>query len=188
MSSVRDTVTGEPERSLAELRALVAEAPDDPELRYELALACEDAGDFAGMVREYLQVRHLDARHDRDDGIGTREEVDLIERVAAEVLDALPEPFASRLAGVPVVLEARPSLALVREGFDPRAFGLFEGPMVTDGDHGLELPARIVLFTSNLLASFAGDELADEVRITVLHEVGHYFGLDEDDMERLGLH
>mgnify|MGYP005813335487 CR=1 FL=1 len=48
-------------------------------------------------------------------------------------------------------------------------------------------PTRIVLFTSNLLASFADDDLEEQVEITVLHEVGHYFGLDENDMVRLGL-
>jgi predicted Zn-dependent protease with MMP-like domain len=50
------------------------------------------------------------------------------------------------------------------------------------------MPTRIVLYTANLTASCQDqDELEREVEITVLHEVGHYFGLDEDDMERLGL-
>ncbi len=170
------------------LRARVRAAPDDAELRYELALAYEEAGDRAGMIREFLQVRYLDMQQDRLDGVGSPDELDAIERIAAEVLDGLPEPFASRLGSVPIVMEPRPSLALVREGFDPRAYGLFEGPMLTDGDQLVELPTRIVLYTSNLLASFDDDELAEQVRITVLHEVGHYFGLDEEDMERLGLH
>jgi predicted Zn-dependent protease with MMP-like domain len=49
-------------------------------------------------------------------------------------------------------------------------------------------PTRIVLYACNLLAEFPDPvDLQEQVEITVLHEVGHYFGLDEDDMERLGL-
>ena len=49
-------------------------------------------------------------------------------------------------------------------------------------------PTRIVLFYSNLLASFPDRErLADEIEITLLHEIGHYFGLDEHEVEDLGL-
>jgi predicted Zn-dependent protease with MMP-like domain len=88
------------------------------------------------------------------------------------------------------VLEARPAEALVREGFDPRALGLFEG----QGDLGQhsgathDAPTRIVLFYANLLASFPDeDALREEIEVTILHEIGHFFGLDEDDMERLGL-
>jgi predicted Zn-dependent protease with MMP-like domain len=91
---------------------------------------------------------------------------------------------------VPIVLEPRPHPDLVREGFDPRSLGLFEGL-----EHGrLEAgeaavaPTRIVLYYANMLADFPEhDELADEIEITILHEVGHFFGLDEDDLERLGL-
>ncbi|MCA9711264.1 MAG: metallopeptidase family protein, partial [Myxococcales bacterium] len=111
-------------------------------------------------------------------------------RVAARLLEGLPEPFASRLADVPVVLEPRPGAALVADGFDPRAFGLFEGPedfgrrshAVTDR------PSRIVLFWANLLDAF-GDEtqLHAEVEVTLLHEIGHFFGLDEDGVDALGL-
>ncbi len=81
-------------------------------------------------------------------------------------------------------LEPRPSEELVREGFDPRAYGIFEGNM---HDEDAPVPTCITLFTHNLLADFDDDELEEQLEITILHEVGHYFGLDEDDMERLGL-
>ena len=78
----------------------------------------------------------------------------------------------------------------MREGFDPRALGLFEGADDA-GQRSGEIqvaPTRIVLFYANLLASFPDeDALREEIDITIRHEVGHFFGLDEDDMERLGL-
>jgi predicted Zn-dependent protease with MMP-like domain len=49
-------------------------------------------------------------------------------------------------------------------------------------------PTRIVLYACNLLAEFPeAEDLREQVEVTVLHEVGHFFGLDEDDLERLGL-
>jgi predicted Zn-dependent protease with MMP-like domain len=115
---------------------------------------------------------------------------DSILRYAATTVEALPEEFRNRLRHVPVVIEDRPAKHLVEEGFDPRSYGLFEGQ-----DHGAVLAnqgadsvTRIVLYAANLIADFPeSEDLEEEVRITVMHECGHFFGLDEDDMERLGL-
>ena len=79
---------------------------------------------------------------------------------------------------------------IIEEGFDPRALGLFEGPddFGQRSVHAPPTPSRIVLFYMNLEASFPErDALAEEIEVTILHELGHYFGLDEDDVERLGL-
>jgi predicted Zn-dependent protease with MMP-like domain len=177
-----------PEAALAHLTRAVEVDRDDADARYRLALAYEELGDHERMRRELLQVRALDAEADRSIGLGSEEELTFIVDVAAEVIAALPDDLAARLAHVPVVLEPRPSLVLVSEGFDPRAFGLFEGPGQLDGQHAVEAPTRIVLYTANLLAEFADpDELAEQIEITVLHEIGHYFGFEEEDMERLGL-
>jgi predicted Zn-dependent protease with MMP-like domain len=177
--------TGEVAGAVAELKRVLEADPDFADAHHTLALALEELGDEQGMVHHFLRTRVLDAKLDKDRGVGSQEDLDLIERVARETVDGLPEEFASKLRKVPVILEHRPSRSLVEEGFDPRAFGLFEGP--EHGRDDVPAPTRIVLFTSNLLASFAGEELEQQVEITVLHEVGHYFGLDERDMERLGL-
>jgi predicted Zn-dependent protease with MMP-like domain len=133
-----------------------------------------------------LRVRALDAEHDRDAGLGKPEHFDFIDRVAREVLDALPAPFAARLDHVPVMIERRPARALVEDGFDPRSFGLFEGP--TEAMRDVPAPTRIVLFACNLLAEFSDpDTLAHQVELTLLHEIGHFFGLDEAELEELGL-
>jgi predicted Zn-dependent protease with MMP-like domain len=168
------------------LEAVVALDREHSDAWYALARAAEELGDEAAMIEHHLHVHALDARHDREARLGQPEELDQIERVAYEVLSGLPAPFAERLAHVPVLLERRPSRDLVRDGFDPRALGLFEGP--THGDTSTAAPTRIVLFVNNLLADFPEDpELSEQIEITLLHEIGHYFGLDEDDMERLGL-
>ena len=153
---------------------------------HDLALAAEARGDHGTMIAHFQRVRVLDAKQDRDARLGTAAELAHIEEVAREVLAGLPPPWAERLADVPIVLERHPSRELVAEGFDPRSVGLFEGRNY--GDEDTPAPSRIVLFTCNLLIEFPEEpELSEEIEITLLHEIGHYFGLDEDALERLGL-
>jgi predicted Zn-dependent protease with MMP-like domain len=89
---------------------------------------------------------------------------------------------------VPILIDDMPSEDIIADGFDPRLLGLFQGtPMPEDGALAPTV-TNILLFKRNL-ERFAEDEehLAEEIRITVLHETAHYFGLDEDDLEALGL-
>jgi len=117
---------------------------------------------------------------------------DLIVEAAEGAVASLPDAFRERLSEVPILVEPRPSEDLVREGFDPRALGLFEGPTHAEREQGEAAeagePTRIVLFSANLASeSLDEDQLRTEVATTVLHEVGHYFGLDEDELGRMGL-
>ena len=177
--------TGDLDTAMTELKLALETDPDFADAHYALGLLYEELSDQASAVHHFLRTRALDARLDKERSLGDKAEVDRIERVARETIDALPDEFAERLRSVPVLLEPRPSRQLVETGFDPRAYGLFEGP--EHGRDDIPAPTRIVLYTSNLLANFNGDELEEQVETTVIHEVGHYFGLDEDDMERLGL-
>ncbi len=105
-----------------------------------------------------------------------------------EKLDVLPGEIVEKLVNVPIIAEERPSPDLVKQGFDPRSMGLFEG--VPWSDQGLSGPAlgRIVLYRANIAAYARTPEEADEqVRITLLHETAHFFGLDEEGVSRLGL-
>lgn len=182
---------GRPALARARLEAAVVADPTLADARYALARLLEDAGEHAAQAEHDRAVLRLDAAAHRRAGIGGREDLAFIERVVAEVLDQVPEPFASRLHEVPIVLEPRPHEEIVSEGFDPRAFGLFEGP----DDLGRRSiatvdprPTRIVVFFANLLDAFAReDELREQIEITLLHELGHYFGLDEDQVDALGL-
>jgi predicted Zn-dependent protease with MMP-like domain len=174
------------------LEQLVREEPEFAEARHALALAYEELGQFEPCTRELLEVRRLDAASDAAEGFDLTRVEARIRATAEKVLEELPAKFRRRLIGVPVLVEERPSEALVRERFDPRSLGLFEGP--TDAERQLgdvaPTPTRIVLYAANL-AAFADPsdaaELAREVEVTLLHEIGHYFGLNEEELEALGL-
>ena len=177
-----------PEAAHERLLEAVAIDPNDADIRHALALACEALGDGEGMRRHFMQTRILDARADREAGIGSERELDFIEQTAADTLERLPEAFRSRLHNVTITLEPRPSMRLVSEGFDPRAYGVFDAPVLIDDALPEAAPSRIVLFTANLLtATRDGEALARQVEITMLHEIAHYFGFEEADMARLGL-
>ncbi|HKU39386.1 MAG TPA: metallopeptidase family protein [Polyangiales bacterium] len=174
------------EAALPSLQHVIELDPRHSDAHYDLGRIAEQIGDRLTLVKHFLRVRALDAEHDRDAGLGLPEHFDFIDRVARETLDALPAPFASRLQHVPVLIERRPARALVEDGFAPRSFGLFEGP--TDAMRDVPAPTRIVLFACNLLAEFPDrDTLAHQVELTLLHEIGHFFGLDEAELEELGL-
>jgi predicted Zn-dependent protease with MMP-like domain len=177
--------SGDLEHAMSELKLALEADPDFADAHYQLGLLYEELEDQASAVHHFLRTRALDARLDKERNLEAKLDVDRIEQVARETIEGLPGEFAERLRHVPVLLEPRPARPLVETGFDPRAFGLFEGP-----EHGADdvpAPTRIVLYTSNLLANFADEELDQQVETTVMHEVGHYFGLSEDDMVRLGL-
>jgi predicted Zn-dependent protease with MMP-like domain len=174
------------------LEQLVREEPAFAEARHALALTYEELGQLEACSRELLEVRRLDAASDAAQGFDLERVEERIRLMAEKVLDELPVKFRRRLIGVPVLVEERPSEALVRERFDPRSVGLFEGP--TDAERQIgnvaPTPTRIVLYAANLAAFVDPDdeaELAGEVEVTLLHEIGHYFGLDEEELEALGL-
>ena len=101
--------------------------------------------------------------------------------VVREALDSLPPDIAAGLRNVAVVVEDE-------DPDDPDLYGVFEGVPLTEGGPAPgDLPNRIAIFRRPLEADFDEvDELRDEIRITVLHELGHYFGLDEGRLEELG--
>ena len=99
----------------------------------------------------------------------------------AAALDSLPPHLAAALDNVAVVIEDE-------HPDDPDLYGLYEGvPLPERGDMSGALPDRITIFRLPLEDEFADPrELEHEIRITVLHELGHYFGLDEDRLAELG--
>ncbi len=96
-------------------------------------------------------------------------------------LDALPPAIAAGLDNVAVVIEDE-------NPDDPDLFGLYEGvPLPERGDMAGALPDRIAIYRLPLEEDFPDPEqLVREIRVTVLHELGHYFGLDEDRLAELG--
>lgn len=126
-----------------------------------------------------------------------------------EVLGSLPQAFHDLIEEAPIVLEDRPSKRLLLElGMDPAEddlCGLHSGVPLTHRtvqDTGM-LPDVIHLFREGIVEHAGGwkerddpdapgeriggeDRVREEIRITLLHEIGHHFGLDEDDLARLG--
>jgi len=116
-----------------------------------------------------------------------------IRKEVTRVLDRLPRRFREQLRNVEFVVEERPSVELLRtEGLDPRRdtlFGIYQGvplPERSALDPPL-LPDKITIFSEPLCESFPDlEELRAQIRLTVLHEIAHYFGMDEDQIEELG--
>jgi predicted Zn-dependent protease with MMP-like domain len=118
---------------------------------------------------------------------------DQLRKEVCRIVDRLPRRFRERLRNVEFVVEERPSRALLRsEGLDPRCdtlYGIYQGvplPERSALDPPL-LPDKITIFAEPLLQDFPDpDDLREEIRLTVLHEIAHYFGMDEDEVEKLG--
>lgn len=114
--------------------------------------------------------------------------------LAQSVVDAaqrrLPAAVRGPALAVPVCYEPVPNDAILAEGWEPDILGLFIGH-----GHGGELaeeqplPPQILLFLDNIWDYAGGDETVyrDEVRLTYLHELGHYLGWDEEEVARRGL-
>jgi len=113
---------------------------------------------------------------------------ELVERV----LETLPSPFAEFIAEVPVEVCDRPTAAQMRlVGLRQNSLllGLYRGRPLTQRsvEESGRLPDVIYIFQEPIQAvSENEDELADQVRKTVLHEIGHHFGMNERDLEELG--
>jgi predicted Zn-dependent protease with MMP-like domain len=130
----------------------------------------------------------------------TPAERERFDALVEEVIADLPKGIRTLLDEVPVIVEDRPDPKLLKgladagEGDDDLC-GLHSGIAFTERsvESSGELPSDIYLFRHGILAQAGGwagedadDRVYEEIWITLLHEVGHQFGLDEDDLERLG--
>ena len=116
-----------------------------------------------------------------------------IRKEVARVIDKLPKEFREQLRNVEIVVETRPSKELLlAEGLDPREdtlYGIYQGVPLPDRSalNPPPLPDKITIFAEPLLEDFPDpDELREEIRLTVLHEIAHYFGMEEEEIEDLG--
>lgn len=134
------------------------------------------------------------ARHPSASGKGPGSpRVARFERLVDGALARIPMPFAAALDEVAVVIEDEPSDAqLIENGLDPEydsLYGLYEGvPRTEWGADWAPVPNKITLFRLPLEEDFPHpDDLAEEVRITVIHELAHHLGIDDDRLEELGV-
>lgn len=112
------------------------------------------------------------------------------EKVVKKTLDHLPSGIREKAMLIPVTLEATPTPDMIDDGITEDTLGLFVGESFEDAGHTLNpMPGQIILFVENLWGFAERDPRAfrEEVRITFMHELGHYFGWDEEDLYIRGL-
>ncbi len=116
-----------------------------------------------------------------------------IKKEVAQILDRLPEEFRSRLHNVEIVIEQRPEKSqLIAMGLDPQRdvlYGLYEGTPLPERSYVYPpvLPDKITIFSDPLIRDFQDPaELRKQIGITLIHEIAHYFGIDEKEIEKLG--
>ena len=176
-------------RKLAE--RILNENPQCSDAHHLLGDALEDLGELEAATTHFLEALRIDKANGAE---RSSEEVtallDSVGAVLQRTIGDLPAQFGKVLSDVPLVVERFPTEDEVRQGLDPRLLGLFDG--ATHGERQnfdtITPPTRIVLFAENLAIAFPDpDEFEAEVETSVLQEVGHFSGLDEDELHRIGL-
>ena len=115
------------------------------------------------------------------------------DQIVDRAVAMIPQPFRGALDEIALVIADEPSPEQLREnglGPDETLYGLYEGvPLDEWGGDWVPVPTRIVLFRLPLEEDYPDpDDLADEVRITILHELAHHLGIeDEDRLAELGI-
>ena len=113
------------------------------------------------------------------------------EALVSEALGRLPEQFTQKLENIDIVIEDEPSHNLLKDmhiGGGSTLLGLYQGvPLSRRGFYyGNVLPDRIVLYMGPILREGGNtEEIADRVRMVVIHEIGHYFGLSDEELKEL---
>lgn len=113
------------------------------------------------------------------------------ETLVGQALSELPEDLAKRMDNVEIVIEDYPDETVANdlEGGSDSLLGLYQGIPLTNRDAGYYgvLPDRITIYRKNIeRIAKSKDELREAVRKTVIHEIAHHFGIDDDRLDELG--
>jgi predicted Zn-dependent protease with MMP-like domain len=165
-------------------------APEDADMWFELGVAAEFTEQWDLRQDAFRRVWQIEVGFETAEARLLSDEEAVA--VAEAAIDRLPPQVRGAVGNVAVILEDYPEEWVVTDaGADPRILGLFDGPT-----HGFESsldavadgPARIYLFRRNIERHCQDREDAEhQIALTVLHELGHYFGLDEVQLEDMGL-
>ena len=114
------------------------------------------------------------------------------EDLVRQAIETLPEEFLARLENIDIVVADRPTreqIGVSGVAAGETLLGLYEGvPLVDRENYGLVVPDKITIFQMPIVEMCSTrEELIDEVRVTVVHEVAHFFGLDDRALRKMGL-
>jgi predicted Zn-dependent protease with MMP-like domain len=176
------------EESRRLLEQAAAMDSESPHTLYHLGLALERLGELEEADRAFLQAHAL---HSDQYALPATVDLETFERVAAEAIADLPRSIREYVENVPVLVCDFPDQEMLEtENVSPQILGLFIGVPRTEAAVTAQPQDvdRVILFKKNLeKVCRTHAELTEQIQITVKHEIGHYLGLDEDDLERLGL-
>jgi len=183
---------GDVELARGRLRTLTASEPGagSAEAWHALGCAAEELGDDAEMRAAWKRTWQLDSAPGAARAERRRLTEAEVEAIAEQALGELPARARELLRDVPIVIADQPAEGDVDAGIDPRSLGLFAGTALPDASHlgGQPGLTQILIFKRNLERMAASDdELREEVRTTLLHETGHFFGMSDEELEELGL-
>jgi predicted Zn-dependent protease with MMP-like domain/Flp pilus assembly protein TadD len=173
-----------------QLHAAEKLAPRDAWVQHALGLVTERAGDVREAERRFARARKLDAEAFPRPVSVPPEEFD---RLLEDALAALPEPIRRYLSNVAITVEEIPAdgdLLAASPPLSPQSLGMFRGASLGQkgSDPWSHFPSSIVLYQRNLeRAVRSREELVREIGVTLVHEVGHFLGLDEDQLWERGL-
>ena len=177
-------LAGEAERRFQ----LLADADaENAEAWYGLGLCAEERDDETAKRTAWLRTLALDATAPLQNPHMT--EADMAE-VAEKALRELPEVARRLIENVPILIVDLPARDEVEHGLDPRLLGLFAGAAYSEASSlgGAPQLTQILLFRKNLeRMAIDPEDLREQIRITLLHETGHFFGMSEDDLADVGL-
>ena len=174
-----------------QLEAVLDRSPDEAWAHHQLGLLAERRGDRGEADRRFKRARRLDPDAFPAPVTVTRAE---FERLAEAALEDLPEAVRRYLANVPITVEDLPAdhdLMASDPPLSPTILGLFRGApygLKGSSDPWSHFPSSIVLYQRNLERAVASpEELEEQIAVTLVHEVGHFLGLSEEELHARGL-
>jgi len=176
------------EEGAQEAQLLVRAAPEYAPAHYLLGVLLDMLGQRREADEHIARASRLDPEGFPAATAFDRKEFDA---AVEEALEGLPEQFRRHVVSLPILVEDVPTPALLAELLEPSPdlLGLFVGVALPEQSHAdlHTTPTAIYLFKRNLeRASPDRASLVEEIRVTLLHEVGHYLGMDEDDLHDAG--
>ncbi len=168
----------DPEEALAAARRSIELDPELAEGHHALGLSYTQLGRMEEADAAFARAAELDPEsYFRPFRLGAED----FDEVVDEALAELPEEFESYLDNVEVAIEDVPAAALLKEGLEFDLLGLYQGGTIQS--EAWDFPDRVLLFQRNLEnISPTRENLIEEIRDTVYHEIGHHMGMDEDQV------